>query len=440
MAQAQACPLGPAVKETPTTTATAPAAPHAPASPRVTENYGDTLSRRARITYILVLGALVGLGPFTIDLYLPAFPVIGAELATSDAMIQLTLTATTVGFGLGQLLVGPLSDKVGRRVPLLVATGVHVLASFLVAAAPTIEWVMAGRILQGIGAAGGGVVAMAMVRDLFGGQRLVRMLANLALVTSLAPVLAPVIGSQLLQVMDWRGIFYVLAAYGVIVTVTAAFLIIETLPAERRARMKHSSVASRYRALLTDRVFVGVAIVGGMNFAALFAYLSASSFLLQDQFSMSAQQYGLVFGINSIGVATMVQLSSRLMRRIAPAWVLATALFVASSSAIVMMAGALLGWGLAGLLIPLFTFTAASGMAFPAVQVTALINHGSEAGTAASLLGAMNFGLAGIISPVVGMLGISIVSMAGVMIAVHVVAAASLWLVVRPWTVARIPD
>ena len=195
---------------------------------------GDAFTSAQRFKYIVILGALAALGPFTIDLYLPAFPNVAEDLNASDAAIQITLTATLVGFALGQLIVGPLADAFGRRRPLLIATGVHVIASLAVAFAPTIELVTIGRVFQGIGAAGSGVVAMAIVRDLFAGQRLIRMLSRLALVWGLAPVLAPVIGSQLLRIVDWRGIFIVLAGFGLAMVIVAAFFMIETLPAERR--------------------------------------------------------------------------------------------------------------------------------------------------------------------------------------------------------------
>lgn len=263
---------------------------------------GDSLSGRQRLVYILVLGALTALGPFTIDLYLPAFPVLEADFDVSAGAIQLTLTGTTVGFAVGQLLVGPWSDKVGRRLPLLLATGLHILASCGAALSPDITTLAIFRVLQGFGAASGSVVAMAMVRDLFGGRPLVRMLSRLALVSGLAPVLAPVIGSQLLLLMPWRGVFWVLAAYGTVVVLAVWFLIVETLPRERRQDAGHSTMRQRYRAVLTDRVFVGTALIGGMTFSGLFAYLSSSPFLFQEIYKFDAQQYGLLFAVNSLGV------------------------------------------------------------------------------------------------------------------------------------------
>ncbi|MER3390753.1 MAG: multidrug effflux MFS transporter [Microcella sp.] len=397
---------------------------------------GDSLSGRQRAVYVLILGALTALGPFTIDLYLPAFPEIESDLDVSTAVVQLTLTATTLGFALGQLLVGPWSDKVGRRLPLILATSVHVLASIGVALSPDISWLLAFRVLQGFGAAAGGVVAMATVRDLFGGYPLVRMLSRLALITGIAPIAAPVIGSQLLLVMPWRGMFGVLAAYGVIIMVLAALFIVETLPPARRVERGHSTLGERYRSLFTDRVFVGVAIIGGMTFSGLFAYLSASSFLFQDVYGLDPQGYGLLFAANSIGVVIGVQVSSRLAKYVGPAWILAGSTAVLLGSAIAIVVLELAGAGLLGTVIPLWFFITACGFGFPCVQVLALANHGREAGTAASVLGAMNFGLAGLISPIVGLFGIAdAVPMGSVMAITATVAVASLWFIVRPRTV-----
>jgi len=397
---------------------------------------GDSLTRRQRAVYVIVLGALTALGPFTIDLYLPAFPQVEADLGVSTAAIQLTLTATTIGFAFGQLLVGPWSDKVGRRLPLILATSVHVLASLGVALAPDIAWLMAFRVLQGFGAAAGGVVAMATVRDLFGGYPLVRMLSRLSLVNGLAPILAPVIGSQLLLVMPWRGLFVVLAAYGVIIVIAASLLIVETLPPARRVDPGHATIGDRYRVLFADRVFIGVAIIGGMSFSGLFAYLSASPFLFQDVYGLDPQGYGLLFAMNSIGVVAGVQISSRLAKRIAPQWILSVSTLVLLGSAIAIIVLDLAGAGFWGTVVPLWFFITACGFGFPMVQALALANHGKEAGTAASLLGAMNFGLAGLLSPIVGLFGISsAVPMGVVMAATSVVSIASLWFIVRPRTV-----
>lgn len=413
-----------------------------PATAPIMLHPGDAIPARRRVLYIILLGALTALGPFTIDLYLPAFPQLESDFRTSAGMIQLTLTGTMIGFAIGQLVVGPLSDKIGRRGPLIVVTAVHVAASIAAAFAPDLLLLGAARVLMGIGAAAGGVVAMAIVRDLFGGKRLVVMLSRLALVSGVAPVVAPLIGSALLTVMPWRGIFVVLAAYGAVMMLSAVLFIPETLPKERRQERGSTTVLQRYRSVLTDRVFLGVLVIGGMTFSGLFSYLSASPFLFQQTHGLDPQAYGLLFAVNSVGVVGGVQVSSRLAARFGPQWVLAvsTAMLLVAGSAIIITDQ--LGLGFWGTAIPLWFFMTACGFTFPCVQVLALDRHGKAAGTAASILGASNNGVAAIISPVVGLIsagsGITATTMASVMVGCAVVAILALWLIVRPRTVGML--
>jgi DHA1 family bicyclomycin/chloramphenicol resistance-like MFS transporter len=413
-----------------------------PATAPIMLHPGDAIANRRRVLYIILLGALTALGPFTIDLYLPAFPVLEADFQTSAAAIQLTLTGTMVGFAIGQLVVGPLSDKVGRRVPLIVVTALHVLASVAAAFAPTLELLSVARVLMGIGAAAGGVVAMAIVRDLFGGRRLVVMLSRLALVSGVAPVAAPLIGSWLLTLMPWRGIFVVLAAYGVVMLISAIIFIPETLPVARRSGGAGTTVLQRYRSVLSDRVFIGVLIIGGMTFSGLFSYLSASPFLFQQTHGLDPQQYGLVFAVNSLGVVLGVQTASRLATRFGPQWVMAYSTAVLLLAGIAIVVTDQMGLGLWGTLVPLFVFMTACGFTFPNVQVLALDRHGKAAGTAASILGAVNFGVAGLVSPIVGWVshdaGITATTMASVMVGCATIGVLALWLVVRPRTVGML--
>lgn len=418
-----------------TNTAAVPTA----ATPVVSPSPGDALHPRARTTVVVILGLLVALGPFTTDLYLPAFPAVQAAFGTTDVAIQLTLSATVLGFALGQVVVGPISDRFGRRTPLLVATSVHVLACLGAAVAPNVELLAVLRLLQGVGAAGGGVVAAAMVRDLFHGHRLVRMLANMALVSGAAPILAPLIGSQLLAVLDWRGLFVCLAVYGSAALTLASLRIRETRTADARSRAAHDTARGRYAAVLGDRVFLGAMVVGAMNGAGLFSYLAVSPFLLQGAYGLSPQQYGLVFATNSVGVIGGAQLSARVMRRVGPQWILVGTISVQLLSAGALLTTLLHPAPLVAVLVPLGLFMTACGFTFPCVQVLGLMHHGEEAGTAASLLGLGNFGLAALTPVIVGVLGASAASSIGVVAAVGgTIAAGSLVLLVRPRTVPPI--
>lgn len=410
-----------------------------PATAPIMLHPGDAIPHARRVVYVILLGALTALGPFTVDLYLPAFPIVESDFHTTAAMVQLTLTGTMIGFGLGQLIVGPLSDKVGRRIPLLSVTALHILASLAAALAPTLLLLGTARVFQGIGAAAGGVVAMAMVRDLFGGRRLVVMLSRLALVSGVAPVLAPLVGSTLLLVMPWRGIFVVLAVYGAVMLACSLFILPETLPKARRHERGATTVWQRYGGVLSDRVFIGVLIIGAMTFSGLFSYLSSSSFLFQQGYDFTPQQFGLLFAANSLGVVVGVQFASRLAARFGPQWVMAwsTSVLVLASASIIVTDQ--LHLGLWGTIVPLFVFMTACGFTFPCVQVLALDRHGKAAGTAASLIGAANFGIAGLVSPLVGWLakdsGITATTMASVMVGCALIGVASLWLLVRPRSV-----
>jgi len=237
------------------------------------------MTPRSRLALILVLGALTCLGSFTIDLYLPALPEIGDELGASAGLIQLTITATALGLAAGQIIVGPLSDRIGRKGPLVAGALVHVVASIAIALGPSIEWITAARFGQGFGAAASTVVAGAMVRDLYSGRPLVRMTARLALVSGMAPIVAPFLGSQLLRLVDWRGIFALLALYSLTMGIICGFALRETHPSERRAAQASSS-REKLRALATDRIFVGIVLINCALLAVVLTYISTSPFVL----------------------------------------------------------------------------------------------------------------------------------------------------------------
>lgn len=397
------------------------------------DNPGDRFSSRRRIATIVTLGLLTGLGPFTIDLYLPSFPSLKLELGITDAQVQLTLSATIIGFSLGQLLVGPLSDRLGRRRPLVAMTALHVVASVLVALAPNIWFLTGMRAIQGVAAAGGAVVAMAMARDLFGGRRLVIMLSRLALISGLAPIIAPLVGSWLVVVLDWRGVFWVLACYGAVVVALVTVLILETRPVEERTSGGRGELRAAYGRVLSDRTYVGVTLTAAFGFAGLFSYVSSSSILFQETYSLSAQKFGLIFATCSVGVFVGVQAASRLARRFGPNWALVmgnTLMVIAASALLITNAASHNPWAL----VPsLFAYTLGFGATGPNCQVIALQHHRKDSGTAASLMGAANMGVAAVVGPIIGSVAMtSAAPMATSMLVCAALAAVTLWLIVRP--------
>lgn len=382
---------------------------------------------------IVVLGLLAVLGPLTIDLYLPAFPQIQNQLNSSAAQVQLTLSAATLGFALGQLVVGPWSDSIGRRRPLLIATGVHIAASLAIAVAPDITWVLVLRVLQGAGAAGGGVVAMAMMRDVAEGRQLVRGLARVALFTGIAPVVAPFVGAQLMVALDWRGIFGVVAAYGAAVLVVSIIGVPETLQAEHRFdRSDRSAVWQGYRALLINRRFVGISLIGGLMVSSVFAYLSSSSFLLQGQYGLTPQLYGVVSAGNAVVFVVGTQVSAFIAQRRSPRVVLMVVLPAMAITGFSLGLVAALAEGVVPIIATMLVFMLFAGSCGPCLGALGLADQAARAGTAAALMGAANFGLAGLASPIVGAIGITTMTPLGVVMgACMTLATLALWTLVR---------
>ncbi|MET7708157.1 multidrug effflux MFS transporter [Micromonospora sp. NPDC005413] len=390
------------------------------------------MTNRQRLQLVLVLGALIAIGPLTIDMYLPALPAITAGLQTTETAVQLTLTGTLVGLALGQLLIGPLSDVVGRRKPLLAGLAVHVVASVLCVFAPSIGVLGALRVLQGLGVAAATVVATAIVRDLFSGASFARIFSRLMLVMGLAPILAPTLGSGVLRWTEWRGVFAALAVLGVLLTVVAALRLPETLPVARRRRGGVGATLRDYRRLFNDRAFMGLVLVAGLAMAALFAYVSGSSFVLQDQYGLNEQEFGLAFGAGSVGLITATQFNVRLLRRFTPQQILVSALIAGTAAGLVLVMFAVTGFGgLGALLASLWLVLAATGLAMPNAPALAMTRHSEAAGTAAALLGAVQFGIGAVSAPLVGLLGTGSVPMA-IVIAGGMAAALAVMLLVVP--------
>jgi DHA1 family bicyclomycin/chloramphenicol resistance-like MFS transporter len=382
----------------------------------------------------LTLGAFVAVGPLTIDMYLPALPTIREDLATTSAAVQLTLTGTLVGLALGQLVVGPLSDALGRRRPMLAGVALHVLASLLVLVAPNIEVLGALRVLQGIGTAAAGVVAMAIVRDLFEGRAAATMLSRLFLVMGVAPVLAPTIGGEILRFTSWRGVFALLAVYGVLLLAVGAFALRETLPPERRQHDGIAGTRRTYATLFRDRSFVGLVIVAGLTMAALFTYVSGSSFVYQREFGLDEQQFGMLFGAGAAFLIAATQLNPVLLRWWSPAQILITATVAGTvAGAVLLLFASTATGGLFAVAVPLWGILFAAGLALPNAPALALSQYGDSAGSAAAMLGAVQFGVGALVSPLVGLLGNDAAAMGIVIVAALALAVVVLVTVAKPW-------
>jgi len=376
---------------------------------------------------IVLLGALSTFGPLSMDLYLPGLPEMADDLSASASAAQLTMTTCMIGLAVGQVVMGPVSDQLGRRRPLLSGLAAFTIASLLCAIAPSVWVLMGERLLQGLAGATGIVIAGAIVRDYSGGVASARLFAALLTVGSVAPVLAPLAGGQLLHVTDWRGTFLAQAAVGVTLLVSCALMLRETLPPERRSSRGFAATGAALRELSRDRHFVGLAAAMSLSFAGLALYLGGGSFVLEGIHGMSPQLYSVVFAINAAGIIVASQLSRRLVTRLGSGRLLAAGL---TSSAVggagtlaVVLAGAPLGF----LLVGMFLVVSAVGLVRPNAMALALEPHPGAAGSATGLMGLAQFGLSAALLPLAGVAGEdTAVPMAAGMCAVTLLAPVAL--------------
>ncbi|WP_405862200.1 Bcr/CflA family multidrug efflux MFS transporter [Streptomyces sp. NBC_00090] len=416
--------------------AVAAAAPTTPTAPVA------SAARRAGLLVTLVLGGLTALPPLSMDMYLPALPEVTGALHAPAATVQLTLTACLAGMALGQLVVGPMSDKWGRRRPLLVGMVVYVLATAVCALAPTVELLIGFRLLQGLAGAAGIVIARAVVRDLYDGVEMARFFSTLMLISGVAPVIAPVIGGQILRITDWRGVFHVLTVIGVLLTLVVWRFLHETLPPERRHEGGVGQALRTMRGLLADRVFTGYVLAGGLAFAALFAYISASPFVVQEIYGASPQTFSLLFGLNSIGLVTVGQINGKLLvGRVSLdktlGWGLGTIL-LAALALLLMTSGVFGEVGLVPIAAGLFVLMSAMGLTMPNTNAQAMMRTPHAAGSASALLGTSSFLVGAVASPLVGIAGEhTAVPMAVVQLTCAVLALACFLGLCRPWRTDR---
>jgi DHA1 family bicyclomycin/chloramphenicol resistance-like MFS transporter len=388
----------------------------------------------------VVLGALSAIGPIAIDTYLPGLPQIAADFKAPEPAVQLTITGCLVGLALGQLIAGPLSDALGRRRPLMAGMALFTVASAAAAASPSLAILIAMRVFQGMAGAAGIVIARAAVRDLYEGRDVARMFSILLLVTGVAPILAPVLGAQVMRLTSWRGIFLLLAAVAALLAVSVWLWLPESLPRARRRLGGLADTGRAFRQLAGNRVFMGYALSAAFSFAGLFSYISASPFVLQNGYGLSPQAFSLVFGMNALGIISVSQLNVRLLDRFTPRQLLAAGLTGCAGAGALVLAVAITGAGLAPLLAGLWLGLASFGLVVANAMALALIDHPEMAGSASAQMGALQFAVGALIAPMTGLRwGSPSLPMASAIAGVSVLALVAFLALTRPGPTPRTP-
>ncbi|GAB4179105.1 MAG: multidrug effflux MFS transporter [Roseiflexaceae bacterium] len=338
-------------------------------------------------------------------MYLPGLTTIATDLGTDAGAVGQTLSIFFLGLAFGQAFYGPLSDRFGRKIPLLVGCLIYTIASIGCALAPTIEWLTAFRLLQSLGGCAGMVLSRSVVRDYFEQRDAARMFSWLMLVMGIAPITAPLIGGVLLDAFGWRAIFWALALFGVICVLLVSFLLAESLPAERRTNDGIGQALRTYLHILGDRQFMGYALTGGFVSAAMFSYITGSPFVVMEIYGLSAQQFSLMFGANAFGLILASQANRWLLERLSGEAIVAFILATTASSSVLLLTVVLTGWGgIAALLIALFGCIISVGLVGPNTTAAAMANHSRTAGSASALLGTLQFGLGSLAGTLVGAL------------------------------------
>lgn len=358
-----------------------------------------------RLLLVFILGSLSAFGPLCLDMYLPALPKLATDLNTSPSMAQLSLTACLLGLAIGQIIVGPLSDTRGRRSPLVIALIIYAISSMLCVFAPSAALLNTLRFIQGLSGSAGIVLSRAIVRDMYSGTEMTKFFSMLMLVNGAAPILAPLFGGQLLQFVSWRGVFVVLSVIGVLLLLSVLFWLPETLPAERRQSGGLKATISTFLRLLRDRQFIGYCLSQAFVTAAMFGYISGSSFVLQNIYHISEQTYSIIFAMNGIGIIIASQTTGRLAGRIKEISLLRFGLGLAACASIALLTAILLKGSLISILIPLFFVVACVGIVGTSSFPLAMQGQAQSAGSASALLGLLPYILGAAVAPLVGLGG-----------------------------------
>ncbi|WP_407310861.1 multidrug effflux MFS transporter [Desulfosporosinus sp. SB140] len=388
-------------------------------------------SKSLRYWIAVVLGALAAFAPLSIDMYLPSLPSLTTDLHTNASLAQLSITACLLGISVGQLLMGAQSDIRGRRLPLLFGLVAYTVASLLCAITPSISGLIILRFIQGVAGSAGIVISRAVVRDLYSGSEMMRFISLLMLVNGLGPVLAPIIGAQLLHFTAWRGVFIVLCIVGVLMTCAVYFGLRESLPIESRTSGGLSNTLLTFKTLMTDVGFVKYALPQGLVSAGMFAYISGSPFVIQNIFGASPQMFSLIFAMNGIGIIIAGQITGRLAGKIDGIKLYISGLYLAAIAGFVLFIAILFSTSLWIILIPLFLVVSCVGVVGTAGSALAMENYAHAAGSASALLGLMSFIFGACVAPLVGLGGSNTAVPMGVIIGVTDVGSLLSYLILK---------
>lgn len=382
-----------------------------------------TGNKSRRLWMAAILGSLSAFGPLSLDMYLPALPMLADDLQTSTSKTQLSLTACMLGLSIGQLFAGPISDVRGRRIPLIIGLILYAVSSFLCAVAPSIYTFVLLRFVQGLAGSAGIVIARATVRDLYAGTELTKFFALLMLINGIAPIAAPIVGGQILEFTTWHGVFVVLGLIGAIMFLVVLLALPETLPQERRSKAGIGNTLKTFDTLLKDRVFMGYAMAQGLVIAAMFAYIAGSPFVFQKIFEVSPQTFSLIFAINGVGIIIASQITGKLAGKVKETSLFIAGITIAGVGGILLLAMILLQAGLIAVLVPLFFVVSSVGIVGATGFSLAMQNQSKAAGSASALQGLLSFISGGIVAPLVGIGGEHTAVPMGIIIALSTIGA-----------------
>jgi len=391
------------------------------------------MPRWQRLELLVVLGLLQAMAPVSIDLYLPAMPQLEEVFHASATAVESTMVTYLVGFALGQLLYGPITDRFGRKPPLYYSLGLFTVSSAACAFVPTIGWMSVLRLFQALGACGGSVISRAMVRDMFPPSEMRRVFSMLVLVLGVSPILSPLLGSYLLLWFGWTSAFYAQATIGALCFIGMHFRLRESLAHEARRPLQMSSILANYGRLFKDHTFMGATAVCGFSSAGAFAYIASASFVFIKQYGVAIEHFGWLFGSVAAGMVVASQINGRMPHRI-PLWrVLRVANLVQLGAAILLLASVLTAiGGLPVVFFSIFVYIAAQGFVFPNGSTIAMMRHSEMAGTASALLGTNQFLIAAFGTAFLGSLANPAIPMALVILACATISLTLNYLTLGP--------